>query len=232
MKSLITLVSLLSLLITNLSFGGIQTSTGFESEYIYRGDKIASNVATTAVALDYNNYYINALGIWNIEDEVSSNKIDLAGGVIIDLPLSDLDVGLNVYLYPDNTNGETEYTYEPYVGINFELPFSPSAYLYYDVKLEQFTGEATLSNTLLVESYEWLQVVPSVYIGYVDAGDLLPNTAGEEANGYMYYGGALDAQIEIADTVTLSVGVRYADTNDFAVEEANFSWGTALNISF
>lgn len=231
---LFTLFAVMAVL-TTAAFGVTSTlKSGFESEYVFRGDQLASNVSVTTAEVDFGIPYAGVTAVVNLEGEDSSTEIDVFAGAEFDTAFAVIDVGVFAYVYPENDVklDETDYTLEPYVGVTALVPFNPSLYAYYDVDLESLTLEVAASQTFVLEGYDALTINTQVFLGYQDAQDLTPNSVTDTANSYSYYGGTVDLVYSLTEKLQAAVGLRFTDTDDVAVEDSKMFWGASVAYTF
>jgi uncharacterized protein (TIGR02001 family) len=179
----------------------ISSTLAWESDYIFRGVRLADEYAAPSVDVSYGGFYA---GVWAAlpfeDDEELESEVDLYGGYSfgINETLS-ADVGLTYYTY---TNGDWEDTIEIYGGLSFEVPLSPAVYVFYDDDLETFTIEASGGYTIEVDETSSIDL--SAYVGYVDP---------DEGDDYLYYGAGAAYVYTFTDNASASVGVNYYGTD-------------------
>jgi hypothetical protein len=219
----------------------VTVGAGFESEYTFRGEAKGDNVYTASVNATLYGAYIGVDGFYQAEKTKSfESEVDVYAGytmknLIVDW--IDFDVGVKAYTYPHSNAGETDATYEVYVGLKLdELIFNPAVYAYYDVKREAATIEGTISEDLTTGNglplIGALTFTPSVYVGYTDINDVTPRSVNTDA-AYAYAGAALDVSFEVKG-VKVSVGPRYVttDTKNATFDANELSWGALVSKRF
>jgi uncharacterized protein (TIGR02001 family) len=220
----------------NLQF---TVSTGFESEYVYRGEELADNVATLGLEVQYKALYAGLIGISEVTSlEDFDGEVDLyIGAQFGDVLGASLDVGVLTYTYPNATTslGQTNYSIEPYVGIVFDdLLLTPSGYVYYDIQREAITLEARLSETFTTENslplIGKISITPSAYFGYTDINDFSPKGLNIE-EAYQYAGVNLNVSFNLGP-VLVSGGPRYSHTDDSSFDANELYWGTNVALFF
>lgn len=245
MKKLITLfcIGIFGGLSSFASFpdSSINSSVGFESSYVFRGQEIDTDVVTVSAEVELNKTYIRVDSFWSTRSSEFDSEVDLSGGIFVDdvlLPDSFLDVGVVGYFYPDaNVQlSETEYTVELYAGYGVDLGLAKtSVYLYYDIDRKALTvvGEVsnafTLSNNVPVFDSVSIETVGQV--GFIEADD----TIGNNSNISLQYGfaSAKSSLVGRVNNFSMSVGGRYDYTDDSDVIDLNdFSWFVNAGYSF
>ncbi len=220
--------------ITNPSLSNLKVSAavGFESEYVFRAEKLAGLSIQPKVELGYNIAGFDAYaGAWmnsplekqrnSAGDLVNLEEVDLYAGMSYSYGSFTVDLGYTYYWYPSDNDGATRDS-EVYAGIMMDtasylgLNLNPSVYYFYNFQLEQHTIEASLGYELQLGSYVGLPKLTlplRAYFGYLTAdrrnGDQdygSPDLKGS----YMYYGGSADIAYAITDYCTISAGVRYS----------------------
>jgi hypothetical protein len=224
------LVSLLAIGANAVEFGSdtivvqddpvsFSVSAGFESEYTFRGESVADNVYTANINATLYGAYVGVEGFYQAEStDAFESEVDLYAGYTIKnliVDWVDIDFGVKAYVYPHASGSDTDYTYEAYVGfILDEMLLNPAAYVYYDVKRQAATIEASLSESITTTNglpvLGQVTFTPKVYAGYTDINDVTPKSVNTDV-AYTYLGGAIDVSVEVKG-VEVSVGPRYVTT--------------------
>lgn len=199
------------------------------------------------------------------------SEIDVyAGYAFVVADIVTLDAGVTVYYYPEEfsitfedaeTEGETtsavfeeDNTTEAYFGASFDVPVSPSIYVFYDFDLENFTLEAAGGHSFPIGD-SGLSVDIGGFVGWVSIGEeeneivtgetiVPPETEGGESmtvveseDTYWYAGITGDLVYTFNDYASISGGIRYsyasediADLED--PDEDNFWYGFAFTAGF
>jgi len=184
----------------------VTTTFAWESSYVFRGAQLAEETFMPGLDLAYGAWYG---GIWAAmpADDDDANEVDFYTGY--GFAISDTasaDIGITYYSYPSSSDefldGDVNTT-EIYAGLSFEVPFSPSIYVYYDFDLENFTVEG--SGGYSWEVSEAAAVDLSLYLGHVsvDTGD-----------DYTYYGAGLSYGYTFNDSVGGSIYANWAGASE------------------
>lgn len=192
----------------------VNTSFGFESEYVFRGVQLATESFQPSIDLAYGDFYASVWSNQPIEDD-SANEIDYTAGYLFSVNEGIVaDLGAIVYHYPD-TMGDNE-TLEGYVGFAFNnIPFAtPSIYVYHDFDLETVTGEGSLARSFTIDETKAVEVAG--YVGYVDE---------EGGTEYYYYGASADLVYQFSENAAAKLGVRVSENDDNRGPRDNNLWG-------
>lgn len=137
---------------------------GFESEYVFRGEKRAGNSLQPGLEvgrpMGSGNGY---LGVWSNRDldGGSGDEVDVYGGYVFSLdPIFRFSAGATWYGYSGNGDDPPD-SLEPFVGLSADLPFRPFVSGYFDVEQEQILGEVGIGDRIpFAESLalEWTMV--------------------------------------------------------------------------
>ncbi len=240
----------------------VSASVGFESEYIFRGERRSSSAIQPKVELAYPLYgmdfYVGAWASSPLKGESASNlmEVDLYGGLNYYLGALRLDLGFMYYWYPSDevkNSGQRTRDMEVYVGASFdtasylwEVNLNPSVYYYYNWVLQQHVVEVSLGYNIPVGYWLWnyprLTMPVSVYGGYLTAGQKWGDVPQKESASYWYYGATADLALAITEYCTISGGVRYsyrsggnegeAGNTTLMGRENNFWFGGKVDFGF
>lgn len=203
---------------------------GFQSEYVYRGEKRAGASLQPGVEAGYPLGPGDAYaGVW------ASQAVDGGGGDEIDFyagyaaPLSRIvaiAAGLTRYTYPEEGDMRSDSS-EPFLGIFADLPLRPAFFGYYDVEQEQILGELSLGGTIPLRdelAAEWALDLGAAHARKMDG------VAGRR-QGFWFGGAELDLVWTLNPVADLSAGLAYQ-----AREEAGFkdflTWSVAVEMGF
>jgi len=205
----------------------------FESEYVFRGQKLAGESFQPSVEaglpIGMGDAYA---GIWSSQsiDGTPDNEVNFYGGFA--LPLDEvfsLDVGGTYYYYPDKgatPNREKEI----YVGGAADVMLNPSLYVFYNFSLEQLLFEGAIGHSFMLTEFSAFEV--GAFVGSGNAKDANSDQApGKPSNGFWYFGGTADLVYALNEISAASVGVRYSNLQDGPTKE-NIWWGASLSFGF
>jgi len=146
--------------------GGINVTGGVDgvSDYVFRGLSLGGNslqpyVEVSAVGFTAGAWYSTGIGS---DSSIQANEWNLYAGYAVPLngPAS-IDLGVTYYYYPDSgtlfetNNGRSgSVEFSGSVGLD-DIFLSPSASLYYDITLETFTAEASISHSFNLPVNGW-----------------------------------------------------------------------------
>ena len=204
-KTIITAISALAA-VSGLN-AGVDVTTAYTSDYYFRGFQLADSIIEAAIDYSEGDFY---LGTWTAQpfspaedDSIYQNEIDFYGGM--GFALSDaisLDVGMCAYIYPELESGDTA-TYEPYIGVAFDSPLSPSFYVYYDLTLEILTLEGSIGYSVEIDETSTL-----------DFGVSLGSISPDEGDSAIYYTASIGYGLAIGETASFSASLNYQDGDD------------------
>ncbi len=208
MRKTIAVISAIATGVAGLSAQELSVSTtfGWESEYIFRGAKLADEIYTPSVDLTYGGAYV---GIWAAlpVDGAFENEIDFYAGYGFQASeLLSLDFGATYYTYPEQSDDDffgDDNSVEFYAGAALEVLLSPALYVYYDIDLDVFTVEGSIGHSIpLTES---ISFDTGAYLGWVNP---------DHGDDYTYYGVTGDFVLTINEAASISAGVRWAGASE------------------
>jgi uncharacterized protein (TIGR02001 family) len=187
---------------------GVSTDVAFESRYVFRGVQLQEASVQPAVTLSYGSFYAGAWFALPVgDDDVSyGDELDLFAGY--SAPINEtvsFDIGVTYYTYPDAMSGffdDSTNTVEIFGGLSFDIPFSPTAYVYRDFTLNTTTLEGGVSYSIPVA--EKLSFDLGGSLGYV-----LPDGPGD----YLYGLATADLSYAFSDNGSFYVGARYGGSD-------------------
>jgi hypothetical protein len=216
-----------------------EVSSGYESTYTYRGVEKADNVAWGSINVSYESFYGGVIGYWDVESDVKlDSEVDFYVGYISPKFLeASLDVGVVAYTYPNAETGfgETDYSFEPYIGLLFDnMIFSPAVYVMYDIQHESLTVEGSLREKFVSQGHipylGNLYVTPSVNVGYTDINDITPRGV-NTSDAYYYVESVIDFSVKIKN-LAVSAGPRYTYTENAIVDLGELNWAAKVSYNF
>ncbi|HSH09316.1 MAG TPA: TorF family putative porin [Oceanipulchritudo sp.] len=183
----------------------VSTTLAWESDYIFRGVRLADEYFAPSVDISYGDFYAGIWAALPVEaakaDGTDATEVDFYAGYGIGLNETiSADIGFTYYTYPQSSDEffDTSNTFEIYAGLSFEAPLSPAVYVFYDFDLEALTLEASGGHT--VEVSEEGSVDVTVYLGYVEP---------DVDSGYYYYGAGVAYNYAFTENASASIGVNY-----------------------
>jgi len=207
----------------------ISATVGFESEYVFRGQKLAPGSAQVSVEASVAGFYVGAWmnqPVFESNGTTVDNEVDLYAGYGFAVSdLVELDVGVTLYTYPE-TSGRSE-TVEAYIGGAFDVFLSPSLYIYRDFDDKTWTAEFSLGYTIdLADAAPGTSLELGGTLGYHDV---------KGPGDYIYTGATADLKYSFTDHASFSVGVRVSknDINrNMIAHRSNFWWGASFTAGF
>jgi len=223
----------------------VQSSVGFESEYVFRGRNIAHNVAVWTLDGSYKLYkgtLYSGVKSLNGQNTTYTENDFYVGYKLPVYEKFSADFGGTYYWY---TNGAPaiDRTFELYAGLIYSgLYVNPAVYVYYDFALERWVGELSGKYSWDLAKYGCANTSFDVgaFLGVLSSRDTNSDqVAGNAKNSYMYYGASADLVYSFNKTASASVGIRYVGNDDDAAtggalfdRENSFFWGTKFSAGF
>lgn len=195
-------------------------SANIVSKYVFRGTKRNGFSIQPALTLAHKSG-LYATGFANVPFESSSEtEYNISVGGAFSFGKLTVDVG-GVYYYTQEERAQADWSQECYVGLTYYLPanFGLRYYVYYDTRFEAVTNEFALGYSIpLTPRYSNIpaSVCFSVYVGYTDGHDMLPEGNGGRAReSYSYYGASVEIPVELTPRLSVSIGARYGQTRNY-----------------
>lgn len=203
----------------------VTTEFAFESEYSFRGVKLAGPSIQPSILFELQGFYAE---IWSSSDARNGGEVevDYTVGYSWDIDNVTLDAGFTYYSYAQDTD-----TQEIYIGATLnlaELPVDPSLYLFYDFELENTTLEGSLDYAISLAELAGIDNSTLELTGFF--GHVWQDEDG--APDYFYYGVKADVVYSFSEAAYGSIGVRYAGNNENISPDDQIWWGAAVGVSF
>jgi hypothetical protein len=221
-----TTLSIIALALAATTLGAQQATewTGsadirYTGKYVFRGAQktgqaLQANVEFNPIG---DGFYV---GGWFNQpfDSDWDNEFDLFGGYRYNLHGIQLDGGLTGFFYPQAGDTTTDYSYEIALGASYDLGqvFEPisglqvSGYAFYDIRLETLTFEVSAGYRFPYQLAQFKAAADaSLFVGYSDADDYQPDSAGSVKDTWTYYGATLSTTVWFNETLSATAGVQY-----------------------
>ncbi|MCA8888444.1 MAG: hypothetical protein KDA46_06440 [Parvularculaceae bacterium] len=226
----------------------INTTSGFESRYIFRGVQFAETSIQPAVTINYSGLHLGAWFNLPVGDDdfaitPGGEELDLVIGY--SFPLTDyvgVDAGLTYYLFPDAMSGFGDFykedgngggvnSLEPYVSFSFSAPLSPVVTFYRDFMWDTFTIQGSLSHSAPLGDGLSL-----------DLGGMLGYVVDDDPADYLYGVANANISYQFSDKSSIYAGARYGgsdipggsfiDNSIAGTSKSNgFWWGVGFSTS-
>ncbi|WDI30840.1 TorF family putative porin [Hyphococcus flavus] len=186
----------------------LSADVAFESRYVFRGVQLQEASIQPAVTLTYGNFYGGAwLALPIGDDDIPyGDELDIFAGYNTSInEIISFDIGLTYYTYPDAQSGffdDSANTVEIFSGLSFDIPLSPTAYVYRDFMLDTTTVEGGASYSVPVAEKLSLDLGGS--LGYV-----IPDGPGD----YLYGLATADLSYAFSNNGSFYVGARYGGSD-------------------
>lgn len=191
-------------------------STGFESDYVFRGIHLAEENMHASLDASYGDAYFGAWTLQSLGNQDDYNEVNVYAGYGIALDETyRLDFGATAYLYPEDDFADD--TTEAFVSLSADMwNLAPTVSAYYDFDLESWTLEASASYTWEFDAKNSVETGASV--GWVDE---------DGGTDYAYFMLSADYVYRFNDAASISVGGRIgANDDDRGIEGEEFTaWG-------
>lgn len=211
----------------SLSLLGVSASVGYESEYVFRGEKRSGHSIQPKVEFSYPLYALDLYaGAWYSSPVKGTqmgevNELDAYIGAVYYYKEVRFDVGYIYYWYPDSNSSLITGDMEVYGGVSFDtasylfgVNVSPSVYYFYNWTLDQNVVEMSLGYSFPIGDWavdnSRLTLPVRVYGGYLSAGKKDDGKLGGQGCNYWYYGASADLAYAVTEYCTISAGVRYS----------------------
>ena len=200
--------------------GEAYMSAGVFSNYIWRGLKLSEKtVVQPDIGISYNNFSIS---FWSNYDSDTNehNETDFTFDYVLSYENIEINTG---YIYYAVDGPESAETSEFYISMYYDVPFNPTATLYYDN--DEGKGgfaEFSIHRELTLSDHFTFNV--SALIGYNLQNNMMgTNNKGEDFNGL--YNGDLSIFMpyDISDNLSFEAIIGYSfplsDTAEYAIEQ-------------
>lgn len=218
----------------------VSSTVGWESTYVFRGVQLAEEYFSASVDVSYGDFYT---GVWTalpVDSDPSfmrthtlgsyDTEFDLYAGYVMGIDeMMSADFGFTYYTYPkreDDFFDSDVNTFEIYTGLSFDVPFSPSVYVFYDFDLENLTVEGSAGHSIEVAQNSSVDL--SVHLGWVDQDD---------GPSYFYYGAGVAYVYAFSDNASFSVGGNYYGAEEDYMgrwydSDYKFTWSASFTAGF
>lgn len=191
-------------------------STGYETDYVFRGIQIAEESMQASVDASYGDAYFGLWALQALDQDYDYNEVNAYAGYGIALDDTyRLDFGATGYFYPEDDFADD--TYEAFVSLSADLwDLTPTASVYYDFELESWTLEASATYTWAFDERNAIETGASV--GWVEE---------EGDSDYAYLMFAADYVYSFSEAASISVGGRFGgnDGNRGIEGDRYTTWG-------
>lgn len=224
---------------------GITASLGYDTNFIFRGVDFADHWLTGGIALDIplvdNVSFVGGASYGVSADDnaiadtlsgVSYQRLELNGGVSVDLGAAEVGLGYRFYNHQGDLSNILEDGHE--VGLTVATSAGPLNFGlggYYDFGIDGWYFEAAVNS--VIEITESISLVPGASIGY--AQDYSWHVAGFQTDGFTAINLSLALPIKLTKSATLTpyiAGNLPVDALDDAGEDAQLYGGVKLSVSF
>jgi len=224
---------------------GITASLGYDTNFIFRGVDFADHWLTGGIALDIplvdNVSFVGGASYGVSADDnaiadtlsgVSYQRLELNGGVSVDLGAAEVGLGYRFYNHQGDLSNVLEDGHE--VGLTVATSAGPLNFGlggYYDFGIDGWYFEAAVNS--VIEITESISLVPGASIGY--AQDYSWHVAGFQTDGFTAINLSLALPIKLTKSATLTpyiAGNLPVDALDDAGEDAQLYGGVKLSVSF
>lgn len=241
----------------SLNYLSANVNFGFESAYVFRGEKLANSSIQPSLNLAYEvlgfDLYSSVWANVPVKKEGSFNDLEFNSGLAYSYGMLALDVGFTYYSY-DGDDLAFNRQWEIYIGASVDtasildgINLNPSLYYIYNLTQKSHIIEAGLSYEFLIGEFiedENLTLPVSAKLGYLssdrrqgDQGYWLQDLSAS----WLYLNLTADLAYKLSDNLNFSVGIRYTQrfsqnyTNEFAApngSQKNVYFGAKMTLQF
>lgn len=224
---------------------GITASLGYDTNFIFRGVDFADHWVSGGIALDIplvdNVSFVGGASYGVSADDnaiadtlsgVSYQRLELNGGVSVDLGAAEVGLGYRFYNHQGDLSNILEDGHE--VGLTVATSAGPLNFGlggYYDFGIDGWYFEAAVNS--VIEITDSISLVPGASIGY--AQDYSWHVVGAQFSGFTAINLSLALPIKLTKSATLTpyiAGNLPVDALDDAGEDAQLYGGVKLSVSF
>lgn len=211
----------------------VTVDVSYVSDYVFRGQYVASDSIQPSVEATYADFYVGAWHSDDVKNNVGSETDLYAGyGYKLNDKVS-FDAGVTRYTYDGGNEFDST---EVYVGVKGNVILTPSLYYYYDFDRNSNTVEVSIGHSFPIDVIK-ASLDLSAKAGYASKGG--ENVNAYSNGDYTYYVVGASIPYKLSETATLTVGVDYiyndtasdsgfsakGDDNDQVVYKAGISIG-------
>lgn len=205
----------------------VQSSFGYESEYVFRGVKQLGHNLNPGVRFDWLGSYGEIRTVFDGSDN-DFTEVDYTLGHTHQQDALSIDGGITFYTFPENRpelRRAADDTYEVFLGTAYDLAqtgLRPNVYFFYDFELEDFTIQVGLD--YLVDLHERLGAEAGI-----DVGHLFADNSDDDR---FYYQAKLDLVYQINPVTHGRVGGRVAGNDNSIDPDPTVWWGASVAVAF
>lgn len=172
----------------------VTSTTGYESEYVFRGVKLSNDILTQDVNVAYKFIDLDVEGIWNAvpaDRKASLGEVDFTPAIVIPLKAASLSIGETIYDYPNkkNVTDGSKNTTEDFVQLSYNAVLNPYVKIAYNNTLRTGYGEAGVSQKFDVPFLKGVFLTPGAVVGWDGQRNAVLTDKFTES--YQYVGGSL-----------------------------------------
>ena len=240
--------SVLNPSVSNLS---VSASVGIESQYVFRGEKLAGISLQPEVQLSYPIAGFDVYGgAWantplQKKTPYEGAEVDLCAGANYQISALTLDLGYVYYWYTDNAPDSINHDQDVYFGISLDTSsflrgfnLNPALYYFYNLDLKQHVIEASLGHEFelgALAGIEALTFPVRGYLGWLTADEY--NGIPDNKYSYWYAGATADVAYALTEFCKISAGVRYSykhhgDETLNIDDKHEIWWGAKVSFGF
>jgi uncharacterized protein (TIGR02001 family) len=204
----------------------VSTTFGYESEYVFRGEKLDQQAFQPSIDVEYGNFYAGIWGSYGISNNRTGRETDFYAGYAFALDDQiTLDFGATYYYY----SNDVPYDFELYAGAAWDVFLEPAGYIYFETENQVWTFE--LSGGYSIDVADQTTIDFSGHAGY-QYNYNRDTAAGEPRNGW-YAGIAADLTYAFTDNASFSIGPRLTSKKEDSVSSQQLLWwGAAFTAGF
>lgn len=199
-----------------------RANISWSAKNVFRGKERSSDqgLVQAAVTLEYNVPGVSGISLYAGFFNADSVERTYTGGIRKDFSPLTLDVGFQHLTSPTTRSllvdgfSQLRADDEAYVGVTFQAPFKPSAYVYYSFDQQQVTAELSAGKVIkgLGLGATGYDLEFKAYAGISSAHEA--DALAHNRNAYNYAGASLDIIREIGLGSRVGVGVNHSYNDD------------------
>lgn len=203
----------------------VSVTFGYESEYVFRGDKLDQQAFQPAIDVEYGNFYAGIWGSYGISSrQRGGRETDFYAGYAFALDDQiTLDFGATYYYY----SNDVPYDFELYAGAAWDVFLEPAGYIYFETENQVWTFE--LSGGYSIDVADSTTLDFSGHAGY----QYNYNRAAGDTRNAWYAGIAADLTYAFNDNASFSIGPRLSSKKYDSISSKELLWwGAAFTAGF
>lgn len=218
----------------------VSVSADYVSEYVFRGVSFANTAIQPGISVSKDGFTVGAWVSTGVgqSSAAASDEIDIYGSYGWNIsPNISATVGATIYHFPQTPGGLFDFgngdasSFEPYFSLSHSGPLSPSVTAYYDLALDAFTLQGSVSQSMSVADKTSLNL--GLTAGFVTS---------DNSTDYEWATASTSLSYNVTSASSLYVGANFSlnsqdfldfpTAGDFTPNDNLLWFGTGLSTSF